>query len=144
MFHVENQTPEWQDFDIPADKIEVDKFDIKYECEPDLIALGCPHLSKEELLQILRLLRREGKRVRRELWLFTSREIADKNKDLVEKIESYNARVFCDTCMVVSPATEKYECVMVNSGKALTYLPKLRHVSVRFGDLEDCIKIAVK
>jgi len=144
IFHVENQTPEWKDFDVPKEKLEVDKVEIEYECEPDLIAIGCPHLSKDELLQILKLLEKEGKKVKRSLWLFTSRGVANKNKGLIEKIESFNAKVFCDTCMVVSPSTEKYECVMVNSGKALTYLPKLRKVKVRFGDLKECVKIAFK
>lgn len=142
IFHVENQTPEWKDFEMPREKIEVDNVEVEYRCEPDLIAIGCPHLSKEELLQVLRLLEKGNKKVKRDLWLFTSREVANKNKELIEKIESFNAKVFCDTCMVVSPATEKYECVMVNSGKALAYLPKLRGVNVRFGDLKECIRVA--
>lgn len=144
IFHVENQTPEWKNFEIPKEKIEIDGFEIKNECEPDLIAIGCPHLSKDELLQVLKLLEKEKKTVKRELWLFTSRYVANKNKEIVEKIESFNAKVFCDTCMVVSPITEKFECVMVNSGKALTYLPKLRGVKVKFGSLKECIKTAFR
>jgi hypothetical protein len=45
--------------------------------------------------------------------------------------------------MVVSPASERFSCVMVNSGKALEYLPKLRGVDVTFGDLKSCIEVAV-
>jgi len=142
IFHVENQTPEWNDFEMPKEKIEIDRVEIEYRCEPDLIVLGCPHLSKEELVQVLGLLQKENKKVKRDLWLFTSREVANKNKELIEKIESFNAKVFCDTCMVVSPVTEEYECIMVNSGKALTYLPKLRGVNVSFGNLEECVKAA--
>lgn len=146
IYHIEGQTPEWEDFGTPQEKIEIDSKDLKeleeFRCDPDLIALGCPHLSVDELKRVLGALERTGKTTR-ELWIFTSRKIAEQNVDLIDRIESYGARVFSDTCMVVSPATEKYRCVMVNSGKALTYLPKLRKVDVSFGTLEDCVKKAV-
>lgn len=140
IFHVEEQTPEWEDFQMPEEKIEFDIKEMRFECEPDLITLGCPHLSKEELLKVLEILQSEARKVKKELWLFTSRKISEENKEIVEKIESFGAKVFNDTCMVVSPATEAYECVMVNSGKALTYLPKLRKVNIAFGSLEECVR----
>ncbi len=140
IFHVKDQTPEWNEFEIPGKKIEVSVED-KESCEPDLIALGCPHLSAEELLAIGKML--QGKKVKKELWLFTSRALAEKQKKLVESIERSSAKVFCDTCMVVSPATENFECVMVNSGKALEYLPKLRKVRAVFGSMEECINAAL-
>jgi predicted aconitase len=141
IFHVINQTPEWSEFEVPKEKIELEILDVPKHNEVDLVALGCPHLSIEELKRIKELL--EGKKVKRELWLFTARAIAELNKKLVENIEKSGAKVFCDTCMVVSPATENFECVMVNSGKALEYLPKLRKVRTVFGTLEECIKVAV-
>ncbi|RLI86221.1 MAG: hypothetical protein DRO98_05700 [Archaeoglobales archaeon] len=141
IFHVVGQTPEWNDFEIPTEKIELDVREIEKDCEPDLIALGCPHLSAEELLRIEKLLR--NKKVRRELWLFTSRKLAKELEKVVRCIEQSGAKVFCDTCMVVSPATENFECVMVNSGKALEYLPKLRKVRVVFGSLEECVEAAL-
>ncbi|MEM0202805.1 MAG: aconitase X catalytic domain-containing protein [Archaeoglobaceae archaeon] len=140
MFHAENLTPEWRDFEIPKEKIEIEG-KLEKSCEAELIAIGCPHCSKEELERILRLL--DGKRVRRELWIFTSRKVAEEAKEIVEKIERLGAKVFKDTCMVVSPATERFRCVMVNSGKALEYLPKKRKVEVAFASLEDCIRSAV-
>ena len=142
MFHVKEQTPEWNDFEIPNEKIVIDNFELKLDCEPDLIALGCPHLSREELLEIYKLVDRFKGKVKKEVWLFTSRHVYDELKDVVEKLESRDIKVFKDTCMVVSPATERFECVMVNSGKALTYLPKLRRVNVAFGDTFDCVRLA--
>jgi hypothetical protein len=144
IFHVEGQTPEWKNFDVPKERIEIESTKSEFDCEPDLIALGCPHLSEHELGRILKILENSGKKVRREFWIFTSREIVKANSKVVKKIESYGAKVFSDTCMVVSPATEKYSCVMVNSGKALTYLPKLRKVDVAFGSLEECVRRACK
>ena len=143
MFHAVNLTPEWKDFDAPSEKIEIETFQNEQRCEPDLIAIGCPHVSPNELTEILGYLRKFG-RVRKELWIFTSRKVLKESKNVVEEIERYGARVFADTCMVVSPATERFECVMVNSGKAFEYLPKLRGVEVVFGDTWECIRRAVK
>ena len=143
LFHVEGQTPEWRNFSVQGlEKIEEGKIDTEdFECEPDLIALGCPHLSERELEALFELVRDKGK-VKKDFWVFTSRKIVETRKELVREMEKHGMRVFGDTCMVVSPATERYECVMVNSGKALTYLPKLRKVKVRFGSMRDCVETA--
>ncbi len=141
MFHAEGITPEWKLFEKPKERIEI-YGKVSRDCEPDLIALGCPHLSKNELETILKLVK--GRKVKKEVWLFTSRKVFDESREVVEKLEKLGIKVFCDTCMVVSPATEKFECVMVNSGKALTYLPKLRGVDVAFGNLKECIEKAIE
>jgi hypothetical protein len=153
LFHVEGQTPEWKRFKLDGlERIRVDEefeafkaFETleAYECVPDLIALGCPHLSENELELLLDILKGRGK-VKRDFWIFTSKEIVKARPELVKKIEEHGIKVFSDTCMVVSPATERYECVMVNSGKALTYLPKLRNVNVRFGSMRECVDAAFK
>jgi predicted aconitase len=140
MFHAEGITPEWKDFERPAEIVEIEG-KMEKKCEADLIAIGCPHCSKEELMQILNLL--NGRKVKRELWIFTSRFVASESRKIVEELEKLGAKVFRDTCMVVSPITEKFSCVMVNSGKALEYLPKKRMVEVAFGSLEDCIRMAI-
>lgn len=141
MFHAENVTPEWKDFEIPREKVDIEG---KFEkiCEPDLIAIGCPHCSREELEKILKLL--DGRKVKKELWIFTSRKIFEDAKKTVEELEKLGAKVFRDTCMVVSPATERFKCVMVNSGKALEYLPKKRKVEVAFASLENCVQSAIE
>ena len=72
-----------------------------------MVALGCPHCSAEELEKIAGLL--QGKKVQKELWVCTARKIADAHPHLVAAIEESGARVFCDTCMVVSPATERFD-----------------------------------
>lgn len=143
MFHVKEQTPEWNDFEIPAEKIELEAEIRKSDCEPDLIAIGCPHASFEELKLIDEYLAKHGK-VRKEVWIFTSRRNVQKYRDIVESLEKKGVKVFADTCMVVSPATEKFSCVMVNSGKAFEYLPKLRGVNAIFGSLEECLRRAVE
>ncbi len=107
----------------------------------DAVALGCPHCSAEELQAIVRLL--QGQKVQKELWVCTARKIADAHPDLVAAIEESGARVFCDTCMVVSPATERFARMMTSSGKALVYLPGLAGVEAGLGCLEECIDVAL-
>lgn len=139
MFHAEKITPEWDEFEKPKERVEIEG-KLEKSCEAELIAIGCPHCSKDELEEILRLL--DNRRVKREFWIFTSRRVFEEKREVVEKLEKLGAKVFRDTCMVVSPATEKFKRIMVNSGKALEYLPKKRRVDVAFASIEECIKTA--
>lgn len=108
----------------------------------DIVAVGCPHSSPNELEELARLL--EGKRVERELWICTARRIAERCPRLVEKIERSGARVFCDTCMVVSPASDRYNKMMVNSGKALAYVPGLCKMRAAYGSAAECVEAATR
>lgn len=108
----------------------------------DTVAVGCPHCSKGELKRLADLL--SGKKINRDLWICTARGIAEQCPKLLERIESSGAKVFCDTCMVVSPASESRRKIMVNSGKALAYVPSLCKTKAAFGTTEDCIKMATR
>jgi len=108
--------------------------------EVEIVAVGCPHSSPKELEELARLL--AGKKVERELWICTARGIAERCPGLVEKIEGSGAKVFCDTCMVVSPASDRYKKMMVNSGKALAYVPGLCKIKAAYGSAEECVGAA--
>ena len=112
------------------------------ECDPDIIALGCPHCSVAELIQLRDLL--AGKTVTKEFWICTSRVLRDQHPDLVAEIESSGAKVICDTCMVVSPVCERYNCMMVSSGKALSYVPQMCGVDAVLGSALDCVRVAAR
>ncbi len=151
LYHVEGVTPDAcrQDFEPPEEKIVIERsqLDEVYEnrCsagkEPELITIGCPHCSAAELEEAAELL--EGKTVSKELWVFTSRELATRFPEYMETIEKSGAKVVCDTCMVVSPATNRYSCVMVNSGKAFAYVPGMCGAEAVFGSMEACIEEAL-
>jgi predicted aconitase len=147
LYYVEGATPEPPKGE-PDEKIAFDSRDIEEGSEghppedADLVALGCPHCSPAELLRIADLL--EGKRVRRELWVCTARKIALDHAEAVKRIEKSGARVICDTCMVVCPASERFKKIAVNSGKALAYIPGLVRVQAGFGSTEECIDVATK
>ncbi len=109
--------------------------------DADIVALGCPHCSGEELERIADLL--VGQKVKKEMWVCTARKIKDACPDLVARIESSGARVFCDTCMVVSPATEGF-------GKDDGQLRQGPGIPARAGgggcylrQLEECIDVAL-
>jgi predicted aconitase len=80
--------------------------------------------------------------VKKPLFIFTSRHVMEENRGLVAEIEATGARVYADTCMVVSPMMESYASVMVDSGKAFAYVPSLCGAMVRIGTREECVEEA--
>jgi predicted aconitase len=146
LFHVDGITPESRIFryDVSGlEKITVDRDDIVkiFEDVPvDAVAIGCPHCSPEELSRIADLL--SGRTVKIPVYIFASRGVIGKNPDPVRGIEQSGARVYADTCMVVSPVMEQYRTIMVNSGKAFAYVPNMCGAAVRIGTLEECIDAA--
>ncbi|MCX6693958.1 MAG: aconitase X catalytic domain-containing protein [Methanomicrobiales archaeon] len=146
LFHVEGITPEARIFtwDVrKMDRITVHRDDIEplfADRAVDAVAIGCPHCSGAELAAIATAL--SGRRVTRPLWVFAARQVIEQNREAVVVIEGCGAKVFADTCMVVSPATEQFGVVMVNSGKAAAYVPELCGAAVRLGTLEDCLRAA--
>jgi len=148
LYHVEGVTPDAQKYrydvsaleTIPVEGKEI--HEIFSDIPVDAVALGCPHCSPAELAEIARLL--VGKVVTKPLYVFAAQGVIDKNTRIVDSIEKTGARVFADTCMVVSPVMEQYASVMVNSGKALAYVPNMCGGKARIGTLADCIAVATE
>jgi hypothetical protein len=101
--------------------------------------VGCPHCSPAELEEIARLL--SGKLVTMPFYVFAAQGVIEKNQRTVDAIEKSGARVFADTCMVVSPVMEQYESIMVNSGKALAYVPDMCAAVARIGTIAECVRV---
>lgn len=168
LFHVLNVTPE--QYILPHDRIDVDKKELeegwqaptryflpknridvdvsavkalmaKHE-EPDLIALGCPHASVEELQEILKALK--GRNVKKEVWVCTGRSLGEKNRALIDELQRHGIKVLYDTCMVVSPAANHFKKMMVNSGKALKYTPSMCGVDAVIATTAECIEEACR
>ena len=156
LYYVENATPAPPDRSdgggpgLNLEKISLDRKDIDevYEQHPsqgsDAVAIGCPHCSSGELVRAAQLLRGRRVKANMQLWICTARKVAQANPDLVAAIEESGARVFCDTCMVVSPATERFSRMLTCSGKALAYLPGLAGVEAGYASLEECIEAALE
>jgi len=148
LYHVEGVTPEAQRqrFEVNGlEKIPVELKEIANifkEFPVEAVALGCPHCSPEELGTLARLL--GGKTVTKPLYVFASQGVIDANSAAVAGIEKSGARVYADTCMVVSPVMEQYSAIMVNSGKALAYVPDMCGAVARIGTTEECVKVATE
>lgn len=142
LYHIENITPEARRYKEPEERITIEYHQIRgfYEdnSDVDIVALGCPHCSTRELIELASLLK--DKKVKRELWICTSRAVKTRCRHLVKKIEASGARVFCDTCMVVSPACEGFKAMMVNSGKAHIYIPNLCKLRSVLANTQECIR----
>jgi predicted aconitase len=153
LYHVENITPEYvealQGLRISdLEKISLDRIEINETIEklstasgkPDLICLGCPHSSIEEIKIIAEKV--SGKHLKNELWVCTSipiKAIADR-MGYTNIIEKAGGKIVCDTCMVVAPIEELgYNVIGVDSAKAANYVPSMCGLEVIFDDLENLI-----
>ncbi|HXX54812.1 MAG TPA: aconitase X catalytic domain-containing protein [Methanoregula sp.] len=146
LYHVEGVTPEARDpAALPASlemiAIEAAELEALFTDVPvDAVAVGCPHCSPAELEELSRLL--AGKIVTMPFYVFAAQGVIDRNQKTVDRIEKSGARVFADTCMVVSPVMEQYSAIMVNSGKALAYVPDMCGAVARMGTIEECVRVA--
>lgn len=118
-------TPEEPRVAGDAERVSVEPGDVEeveamFSGEFDAAVLGCPHLSREELVEVLRYLERRGG-ARRRLVLFTAR--AARDRSLEEWAGRLGVEIFYDTCMVVSPIVGRLGGrVAVDSAKAAYYL----------------------
>jgi predicted aconitase len=146
LYHVDDVTPEAKKnyFNLSAlEVISIEPAEIDSlftEIPVEAVAVGCPHCSPSELADIAQLL--QGKIITKPFYVFAAQGVIDNNQKTVDSIEKSGARVFADTCMVVSPVMEQYSGIMVNSGKALAYVPDMCGAVARIGTIEDCVKEA--
>jgi len=141
MFHLEGVTPEargarvkgLKSITITRDDLTTAKRAHSDGTEADLIGLGSPQLSAEELQRIARLVDRTPPRI--PVWVFTSRIVRDANPDAVGIIERHGGRVLADTCLEVTLLEHRFGTVATPSGKGAYYLPSLCKQKVIFDDV---------
>ena len=153
LYHIEEITPEFNNADVKSlanDKIYISKSNISDTCEKlstssketaDLVCLGCPHASLEEIEEIANLVK--FKKLANDLWVCTSiniKAIADR-MGYTKIIENAGGHIVCDTCMVVAPIEDLgYDIVGVNSAKAANYVPSMCGLDVIYDDVKNLIK----
>ena len=146
LFHVDKITPETRVFSFDTgdlDRITVTEDEVEAlfaETEVEAVAVGCPHCSADELRELAELLR--GKKTTKPFYVFVAKGVAAANPDLVGVIERSGARVIPDTCMVVSPRMDEFGSIMVDSGKALAYVPGMCGALARIGTRRECVEVA--
>jgi hypothetical protein len=134
------------------EKVSVEAKDLKHTVEElstgsrkkcDLVFIGCPHCSFDEMEQIAQAVK--GKKVKRgtEFWVCTSSHIKETARDYVEEIERSGGQVLAGVCTVVS-WTEKLgiETIMTNSAKTAYYAPTLSKAETILSPMKDCLRTA--
>jgi predicted aconitase len=146
LYFMEGITPEWKIADgaekITVGKKEIDEARAKLSSgdKPELVTIGCPHASLEEIKEVADAVR--GKKIACELWVCTARKtkVRADAAGYTKTIEDAGGRVVADTCMVVCPLEDMgYKTTGCNSGKAAKYLASMCRQKVVFGDVADII-----
>ena len=151
LYHMENITPEYElageedveDIMFISDKeiAETRESLSTTDREIDLVCLGCPHASLEEIKEVASVV--QGKTIKNKLWICTSVSVkatADR-MGYTKIIESAGGNVVCDTCMVVAPIEDMgFEVIGVNSAKAANYVPSMCGLDVVYDDVENLVK----
>ena len=150
LYHVEDVTPEFgtnnveeiEDIMFITDKeiAETRQNLTTTDKEIDLVCLGCPHASLEEIKEVAQVV--QGKTIKNKLWICTSVSVkatADR-MGYTQIIEAAGGNIVCDTCMVVAPIEEMgFEVIGVNSAKAANYVPSMCGLDVVYDDVENLI-----
>lgn len=146
LFFAEGATPEFNVAEKPEKitftqkELDETKEKLGVKEKPELITIGCPHASLEEIREVAELVK--GKTLDCDLWVCTARQtkaVADR-AGYTGIIEKAGGRVVADTCMVVCPLEEMgYRVTACNSGKAAKYLSSLCKQKVVFGNVGDII-----
>jgi hypothetical protein len=153
LYHVENTTPEskWALKFMKENEVEklsinrakIDEIRSKLSTtdeKPDLICVGCPHASLEEIKRVAEIV--AGRRLENMLWVCTSISVkaASDRMGYTKVIEKAGGKIVCDTCMVVAPIEElDYKVLGVDSAKAANYVPNMCGLQVVYNDLENLI-----
>ena len=152
LYHVEDVTPEARRADMlrpEARRWVIDSLAEGYAAlnttplaDVDLVSIGCPHASADEIEEIAARVR--GRRVATRLWVTTARATKVRVPEAVAAIEAAGGLVVADTCLVVAPVEVLgVRRLATNSAKAAFYAPGHSHVAVRFGTLDQCLETAL-
>jgi predicted aconitase len=112
----------------------------------DLVMLGCPHNSIDQVWLIASLLDGHKISANTQLWVHTPRalrEVADRN-GYTRMITDAGGHVMSDTCPAISRHMPKGTTVVAtDSAKQAHYLPAITGVPAWFGSVKQCVEAAV-
>lgn len=154
LYHVEGVTPEYEealkseDMDL-IERISVTEDDVMdarkklstTAQKPDLICIGCPHASLDEIEKIAEKI--SGRKLSTPFWVCTSIPVkaAADRMGYTKTIENAGGKLVCDTCMVVSPIEDLgFKVIGVDSAKAANYVPTMCGLDVVYDEFEDLIE----
>ena len=113
----------------------------------EMVTLGCPLLSIEELKAVFQKMRQ--RRVKKEIffWIYLTQETYDLGKalGLVEPLEKAGIWFSTQTCATISPVKVwGFSHVMTNSAKCALVVPSEHNLTVTYRDTDGCILTATE
>lgn len=164
LFHVVGVTPEAPTVEaafgenIPSETWEFDdikKADAyaqlsKHQGQPvSLVAMGCPHSSLNEIIQIASLVK--GKKVKTEFWVLCAQPTKHhaERSGYAKILYDAGVKLVCDTCAVLGAMAEPMEkigmtAMVTNSAKLAHYAPGQWKIPTYYGTTEQCVNAALK
>jgi predicted aconitase len=137
-----------------TEKMSVDARDIREtidelagaaSSQPDLVFIGCPHCSVNEINEVAGLV--EGRKVKpeTEFWVCTSCFVKQRSEEAVKKIENAGGHVLDGVCTIVS-WTEQLgiKTIMTNSAKTAYYAPRFNNAEALLAPMDDCLEAALR
>jgi hypothetical protein len=162
MFHLLGVTPEAQTLQAavgrkPARRLESWKFGEKErrstyarlrEFAPgpiDQVVLGCPHLSVQEIVEIVRLLdgRKVSANVSLELWTPHALRAEAARLGFLQELEAAGAQLLADSCPAVCSPVKPGLRVLTDSFKQAHYLRAAIGARVAVDSIQACVEAAV-
>jgi predicted aconitase len=152
LFYMKDITPGAELQIQPKETVSIEQADLKNAYDNindevndiELVCVGCPHCSINEIAKVAELL--EGKKVANgtEFWVATSRtakQLADK-RGYTQAIEAAGAKFACDTCMAVAPLKGRFKSLATTSAKGCFY-SRQNNMKTKMGSIEECVSAAV-
>jgi hypothetical protein len=112
----------------------------------DYIVLGCPHLSLQEVVQVIRALggRKVSPHVRLELWTPHALRAEAQRLGFLQELESSGAVLLADSCPAVCSPVRNGVRVLTDSFKQAHYLRAAIGARVAVDATEACVEAAVR
>ncbi|MHA2357358.1 MAG: aconitase X, partial [Candidatus Heimdallarchaeaceae archaeon] len=156
-FHIKDITPESRNVNLNEleervifsenDKRRIYEHFYQIKDEADLVVIGCPHVSVDDLKLIDNTLSDKSLKENVKIWVFAANEVAkqEEAKKTIANLEKYGIEVYVDTCMVVTPVVrENFRNILTNSAKAAFYLTRNERIKVNLLSIEEIMRSVSK
>lgn len=151
MYRFAESHKECSKFDTIEETISVEKGQLEEareslntsDSKPDIVTIGCPHLSVSEMKWIAQFLQGREPSEDIQTWFCVSRKIANECPNETAVMRQFG-KIACDTCMVVAPIERLSRSVATDSAKAAVYLPTLCDQKVSFKSRKELLEMISK
>jgi predicted aconitase len=139
MFHFKGKIKDkLEKLTIDKKELEISREMLSMNGEPDLICIGCPHCSYNEILYLAKAVKKKKLKKNYGLWIWTSKGVFLRAYKYVKILENAGCKVFKDTCMVVYPIKlSGYKHMASNSCKAVNYVASISGLKASLIELSD-------